>query len=75
MLNGAKVKDETSNQNGDFTSFLTSVTPGQYTLSAQVKDINDAIIAKSADVKFTYQPGDLGDVESFDVLPSKTLKQ
>lgn len=75
MLNWAKVKDETSNQNGDFTSFLTSITPGQYTLSAQVKDINNTVIAQSADVKFTYQPWSLGEVESFDILPSKTLKQ
>lgn len=75
MLNWAKVKDETSNQNGDFTSFLTSVTPGQYTLTAQVKDINNSVIAQSAELKFTYQPWTLWDVESFDVLPSKTLKQ
>lgn len=75
LVNGSKVKEEPSNQNGDFTSFLTSLQPGQYTLKAVVKDLNDEIIAQSADLKFTYQPTQVGDIQSFDVLPSKALKQ
>jgi uncharacterized protein YfaT (DUF1175 family) len=75
LLNGTKVKEESSNQNGDFTAFLTALQPGQYILKAVVKDINDALLAESADLTFTYQPTQAGDIQSFDVLPSKTLKQ
>lgn len=75
MLNGTKVKEEQSNQNGDFTAFVTDLTPWQYTLKTVVKDVNNNILASSADIPFTYQAAQLGDIKAFDVLPSKTLKQ
>lgn len=75
LLNDSKVKEEQSNQNGDFTSFLTSLQPGQYALKAIVKDIDDKTLAESELLSFTYQPTQVGDIQSFDVLPSKTLKQ
>lgn len=75
LLNGVKVKEEQSNQNGDFTTFLTDLKPGQYTLKTLVKDVSDQTVAASADIQFTYQAASLGDIQAFDVLPSKTLKQ
>lgn len=75
MLNDVKVKEELSNQNWDFTSFLTALQPWQYALKAVVKDIDDKILAESDLLSFTYQPTQVGDIQSFDVLPSKTLKQ
>ncbi len=75
MLNGTKVKEEQSNQNGDFTAFVTDLTPWQYTLKTVVKDVNNNVLASSADIPFTYQTAQLGDIKAFDVLPSKTLKQ
>ncbi len=75
FLNDSKVKEELSNQNGDFTSFLTSMQPWQYALKAIVKDIDGKTIAESELLSFTYQPTQVGDIQSFDVLPSKTLKQ
>lgn len=75
LLNDSKVKEELSNQNGDFTSFLTSLQPWQYALKAIVKDIDDKTLAESELLSFTYQPTQVGDIQSFDVLPSKTLKQ
>ncbi len=76
LLNGTKVKEEQSNQNGDFTTFLTDLTPGQqYTLKTLVKDVSDKTIAQSADIPFTYQATSLWDIQAFDILPSKTLKQ
>ena len=75
MLNGTKVKEEQSNQNGDFTAFVTDLTPWQYTLKTVVKDVNNNVLASSADIPFTYQTAQLGDIKAFDVLPSKILKQ
>jgi hypothetical protein len=75
LLNGTKVKDEQSNQNGDFTSFLTDLEAGEYTLQAKVQDVNDKVVAQSQTISFTYQPMQVGVLQAFDILPSKTLKQ
>ncbi|MEI7477567.1 MAG: hypothetical protein WCJ81_03460 [bacterium] len=53
------MKEEQSNANGDFTSFLTNLSGGKYTLQAQVQDVNDAIVAQSQAISFTYQPPQL----------------
>jgi hypothetical protein len=54
---------------------LTALQPGQYALKAVVKDIDDKVLSESELLSFTYQPTQVGDIQSFDVLPSKTLKQ
>lgn len=75
MLDDAKIKEEMSNQNGDFTSFLTLLQPGPHTLKAMVQDIDGKIVAQSEVLAFTYQPWQWGDIQSLDITPSKTLKQ
>lgn len=75
ILNGTKIKEEKANDNGDFTTYVTDLTAGEYILKAQVKDIQGAVAAESESVPFTYQPAQFGDIQAFDVLPSKTLKQ
>jgi hypothetical protein len=75
LLNGSQVKEEQANANGDFTSFLTALTPGEYTLQAKVQDVSDKVVAQSQTIPFTYQPTAVGALQAFDILPSKTLKQ
>jgi hypothetical protein len=75
LLNGTKIKEEKANENGDFTTYLTDLTAGSYTLKAQVKDIQGGVAAESEALAFIYQPTQFGDIKAFDVLPSKTLKQ
>lgn len=75
ILNGTKIKEEKANENGDFTTSLTDLEAGSYTLQAQVKDIEGGMAAQSDTITFTYQPTQFGDIQAFDVLPSKTLKQ
>jgi hypothetical protein len=75
QLDGAKVQEGKTNANGDFSIYLTDVAVGQHTLPATVKDIEWTLIAQSDAVTFTYQPSAIWDILSFEVLPSKTLKQ
>jgi hypothetical protein len=48
---------------------------GEYTLQAKVQDVNDKVVAQSQTISFTYQPMQVGALQAFDILPSKTLKQ
>lgn len=75
LVDGKKVAEEQSSGNGDFTSFLTDLTPGSHTLQAQVYDINNTVVGQSDTISFTYQQATAGSIEQLDILPSKTLKQ
>lgn len=75
ILDGVKVKEETSNSQGDFSSFLTLLSPWAHILEAKVSDIDGKILAQSESHPFTYQPQQWWSIQSIEVLPSKTLKQ
>lgn len=73
MVDGTKVQEWLSDQNGDFSLQLGGIEAWQHTLVVNALDLADKIVATSGPIPFTYEPDPKQLFLWLDIKPAKEV--
>lgn len=74
MIDGTKVQEWLSDQNGDFSLPLSWIAPGPHTLVVNALDLEDKIVATSWPIPFIYEPQPKTLFLWLDIKPAKEVE-
>lgn len=74
MIDGTKVQEGLSDQNGDFSLPLSGIEAGKHTLVVNALDLEDKIVATSGPIPFTYEPDPKQLFMWLDIQPAKEVE-
>lgn len=73
FIDNVEIQDGLSDENGDFTIFVSGIQPGEHILKVNALDLDDAVVATSGPIPFTYDRG-TGDLFLWlDIEPGKQV--
>lgn len=73
-MDGIKIKDSKTSNNGDFSFYLNDVSSWAHILQLKIKDLNNILIGSSDEIRFTYLDQNVGLFKTLDILPSPLVK-
>jgi hypothetical protein len=72
-LDGTKIKDTKTSNNGDFSIYLNDISSGVHLLQLKIKDLNNNLIGSSDEIKFTYLGHSKSLYQSLELLPANIV--
>lgn len=73
FIDDVEIQDGLSDQNGDFTIFVSGIQPGEHVLRVNALDLSNTIVATSGPIPFSYDRGTGQLLLWLDIEPGKQV--